>query len=177
MLARAFADDPIMNWSFPRAGDKGLRRMFGSLMQKIFFRDGVVYCSEDLAAGAMWAPPGTWPLDLRRQLRLVPSTLPLLGTNLPRAARWMQLVEAVHPREPHWYLAVLGTDPPSQGKGKGSAVMAPVLQRCDAEGLPSYLESSKEANVAFYVRHGFEVTRVIEELGAPPLFAMWRKPR
>ena len=56
----------------------------------------------------------------------------------------------------------------------------------DAWSLPShidelstaYLESSKEENLPFYNRFGFQVT---EELtlgaGAPPMWAMWRDPR
>jgi GNAT superfamily N-acetyltransferase len=87
-------------------------------------------------------------------------------------------VERVHPKEPHWYLAVLGTEPAWQGKGVGSALLAPVLQRCDREGRPAYLESSKESNLAFYARHGFEVTGTIDLLGGGPrVWPMWREPR
>jgi GNAT superfamily N-acetyltransferase len=90
----------------------------------------------------------------------------------------MQAVERHHPHVPHWYLAVLGTDPPRQGCGVGSSLLEPVLSRCDAEGLPAYLESSKERNVPFYARHGFEVTKTIDlPGGGPRLWLMWREPR
>ena len=52
-------------------------------------------------------------------------------------------MERRHPREPHHYLALIGTDPAHQGRGIGTALLEPVLARCDAEGLPAYLESSK----------------------------------
>jgi len=56
-------------------------------------------------------------------------------------------------------------------------VMAPVLDICDREGLAAYLESSKESNVAFYRRRGFEVTG---EVSVPDssvrLWLMWREP-
>lgn len=58
--------------------------------------------------------------------------------------------EAHHPDEPHWYLATLGTDPSAQGRGIGSALLADVLERCDREATPAYLETETEANVAFY---------------------------
>ena len=48
----------------------------------------------------------------------------------------------------------------------------------DAEGLPAYLESSKESNLAFYGRHGFEVTGEIRTPRAgPTLWLMWRGAR
>ena len=86
-------------------------------------------------------------------------------------------MEKKHPREPHWYLAVLGTDPQHQGKGHGSAVLEPVLDRCDLEGVPAYLESSKEANVPFYERHGFQVTDTHDFPKGPRIWLMWRDPR
>jgi len=72
---------------------------------------------------------------------------------------------------------VLGTDPVEQGKGIGSALMRPVLERCDEEGIGAYLESSKHSNLAFYGRHGFDVTREIELTDGPTIWPMWRAPR
>jgi hypothetical protein len=52
-----------------------------------------------------------------------------------------------------------------------------VLERCDRDGVPAYLESSKERNVVLYERHGF---RVVEQLrlpkDGPPIWRMWREP-
>jgi hypothetical protein len=54
----------------------------------------------------------------------------------------------------------------------------PDLDRCDAEGVPAYLENSKSANEASNVRHGFEPAgRVPLPDGAPPFITMWRTPR
>jgi GNAT superfamily N-acetyltransferase len=57
--------------------------------------------------------------------------------------------------------AVLGTDPAAQGRGLGSAVLAPVLEGCDRDGIGAYLVSSKERNIDFYARFGFRVTREV----------------
>src|SRR5213078_4575676 len=64
----------------------------------------------------------------------------------------------------------LGTDPPRQGEGIGSALLAPVLELCDRDHVPAYLESSKEQNVAFYSRHGFRVTDELHLPKGPPVW-------
>ena len=54
-----------------------------------------------------------------------------------------------HPKGPeHWYLQYLGVEPRRQGKGLGGALLAPVLERCDGEGVPAHLETSTERNRA-----------------------------
>ena len=46
-------------------------------------------------------------------------------------------MKAVHPEEPHWYLAIIGSDPEARGGGFGSALMRSRLDRCDAECAPA----------------------------------------
>lgn len=59
-------------------------------------------------------------------------------------------MEERHPPEPpHWYLFILGTEPAAQGRGLASALLAHMLARADADGMPAYLESSSERNLAF----------------------------
>ena len=83
-----------------------------------------------------------------------------------------------HPEEPHWYLAVLGSDPTVRGGGFGRALMQSRLDRCDAAYAPAYLESSNPDNVPYYERFGFEVTgEIVLPGGGPKLWPMWRRPR
>jgi ribosomal protein S18 acetylase RimI-like enzyme len=87
-------------------------------------------------------------------------------------------IEKHHPSEPHWYLEAIGTVPEARGRGIGPSVLTPVLERCDATGLPAYLESSNPRNISFYERHGF-VAMPLFPLpdGCPPITPMWRDPR
>jgi predicted N-acetyltransferase YhbS len=95
-----------------------------------------------------------------------------------RSMAVLSRIERVHPTEPHWYLAVLGTDPAHQGKGIGGALQRVVLDRCDREGVPAYLESSKESNVPYYERFGWRVTSELTlPKGGPTLYLMWREPQ
>jgi GNAT superfamily N-acetyltransferase len=92
------------------------------------------------------------------------------------------VLESGHPSEPehppHYYLPFLGVDPPWQGRGLGGALLAPVLQRCDRESVPAYLEASTARNRALYERHAFAVTEEFKlARDAPMQWRMWRAPR
>jgi GNAT superfamily N-acetyltransferase len=174
-LTRAFEDDPVMSWLYP--GRRRMERFFTGYELKLHLPKGSVYTTDDVAGGAIWAPPGEWRTSFGDLVKVAPGLTRVTGTRMVRALRTMAAVESKHPEEPHWYLAVLGTDPSQQGKGVGSALLEPVLTRCDAEGVPAYLESSKESNIPFYRRHGFEVTSEIVLPKGPTVWPMWREPR
>ena len=87
-------------------------------------------------------------------------------------------VEKAHPpAPPHWYLATLGTEPAAQGRGLGTAVLTPVLEQCDRDGVAAYLECSKERNVDYYARFGFRATGELRLPRGPRVWPMWRDPR
>jgi len=180
-LAKAFHDDPVISWMIPD-DDKRLRLGpfgFETWLGKIYMPKAEVYTDEARAVGALWAPPGKWRMSVGLQARLAPRMLRLFGVRrMPLILKGLATLDKAHPDEqPHYYLGILGTDPDHQGKGLGSAAMQPVLDRCDAEGLGAYLESSKEQNVPFYRRHGFEVTGEVEMPDGPKLWPMWRDPQ
>lgn len=180
MLARAFEDDPVAAHLIPSRRRRlgGLRAFFRLQLTRDLMPYGRVFTTEERSGAALWAPPGKpVPHGLPVVLSLLPIVPYVVGRELPRTVRSLARIASVHPREPHWYLAALGTDPPCQGRGIGSALLHPVLERCDAEGVRAYLESSKERNVPFYRRHGFEVTGEVRLPGGPPVWTMRRDPR
>ncbi len=179
-LAGAFHDDPVMGHFFPqdlRQRDQRLARFMGVAVDSALVHDSV-FTTAERAGAAVWLPPGHWKLPLRRMLTGMPGMLRALGRRVPVAMAALSAIEAQHPTEPHWYLEILGTEPASQGKGIGGALMAPILERCDGEGVPAHLESSKERNIPYYERHGFRVTGEIDlPKGGPRIWPMWRDPR
>jgi ribosomal protein S18 acetylase RimI-like enzyme len=179
-LARAFADDPVMAYLF--GGDETSRipklaRWFTGALRIQHLHHQLTFTDDDRAAASLWDPPGHWQMTPGEIIRGGRWFLPAFGLGTVKALRALSAVERLHPTEPHYYLAVLGTDPSRQGKGLGSAVLQPVLERCDTEGLPAYLESSKESNIPFYRRHGFEVTGEIALPKGPIVWPMWREPK
>jgi ribosomal protein S18 acetylase RimI-like enzyme len=182
VLARAFDDDPMPNFLFPgeKRRHRGLRRFFSIQLRHMYLADGEVWTTTDTAGAALWALPSEPRPDRRNVLHFV-SLLPDLAGLGGRAGDAMHLLQSVdraRPREEHWYLATLGIDPDRQGQGVGSALLRKVLERANSEGLPAYLESSKERNLVFYERHGFEVTGEIHTPGGgPTLWLMWRECR
>jgi len=98
----------------------------------------------------------------------------VLGQDAERLFEVFGLMGEKHPAQPHYYLFLLGTRPRWQGRGLGSSLIAPVLNRCDQDRVPAYLEATSERNVPLYRRHGFEVTTEIQIPGGPTVWPMWR---
>ena len=183
VLGRAFFDDPVMQWMMPddarRA--KALPRIFAAMTRHHFLAgDAVELARRDggLGAAALWDPPGRWQTTTREDLAMLPTFLLAMRGESKRGMEVSELMKRHHPEEPHWYLAVIGSDPDVRGAGFGQALMASRLDRCDAEGAPAYLESTKESNVPYYLRFGFEVTgELVVPGGGPAMWQMWRAPR
>lgn len=100
----------------------------------------------------------------------------LLGQGPRAMGRWGRVyreLEAQHPLEPHWYLAVLGIAPEHQHRGNGAALLRAFVDKVDADGEPSYLETDRQENIAFYGKEGYEVVREVSVLGVS-LWCMWR---
>ncbi|MEJ7798173.1 MAG: GNAT family N-acetyltransferase [Solirubrobacteraceae bacterium] len=176
MLARAFYDDPVTAWFYPDPTRRlaHARRFFAIRLRQLADQE-LIFTTPDHAGAALWTLPGRWREDLRQSLMLLPM-LPVLLPRIVRSTRAVREIERLHPRPPHFYLSVLGAEPAQQGGGVGSALLDPVLQRCDSDQIAAYLECSKECNVAFYARHGFTVTERVDLPGGPPLWFMWREP-
>ena len=178
--ARAFFDDPLQTWALPDDSTRLsiLERVFELLSTYSSVPRGESYTDESLSTAAFWVPPGPFEIDREAAAALAPM-LDLLGDDANVRFRAAEDAMREHrPAELHFYLQGLGTDPDRQGEGLASDVLQPVLTRCDTEGYPAYLESTKDRNVGFYESHGFEVVgRVQIALGGPPLWLMWRTPR
>ena len=185
-MGRAFFDDPLFGYFVPNLlhQTKGLLGFMSGAVKDAepFGEIWVAHADGKIASAAIWLPPGAYPRSVKRELMTNVRAVPAFARARGRIRDSLRLLAAVDKAHkdiaaPHFYLAVLGSDPLFQRVGAGSAVLGPVLDRCDAESLPAYLETQKEANIAYYARHRFEVVRKIENPPCPPVWTLLREPR
>jgi ribosomal protein S18 acetylase RimI-like enzyme len=183
-LARAFASafeaDPVIAWVFPdeRRRRTVLPAFMDFRLRRLALPHDEVWMTDDGQAAAAWLPPGAWRLRASQRLRLLPPMVRFIGRRSPEVLRGLDRMEQRHPHQPpHWYLFIIGTDQAGQRRGLGSALLAHMLERLDAQAMPAYLESSSERSLAFYARHGFEVTGEVAIPHGPRIWLMWRQPR
>ena len=185
VLGRAFYDDPFYVYFLPNDAKRirPLAWMLGT-WTRYGHLYGEVYTTTDRMDGvAVWLPPESPPMSRERVIRagMAPMPRKLGPEGYQRLMGMRRHFDELHRRDapdPHWYLWVLGVDPPRQSQGVGGALLQPVLARADGEGLPCYLETQKERNVPFYQKHGFEVV-VEDDLpdGGLHSWTMKRAPR
>jgi ribosomal protein S18 acetylase RimI-like enzyme len=168
----AFAADPVSRWSWP--GAQAYLASMPSLVSALgghAFEHGSAYSVGAFAGVALWLPPGVHP-DEERLVEIVQTTVG--SANQDDVFAVFEQMAKYHPAEPHWYLPLIGVDPAHQGRGYGDALMAYVLQRCDRDRAPAYLESTNPRNISLYRRHGFEARGRIQVGSSPPLVPMLR---
>lgn len=181
VLGRAFTTDPVFTWMLEGRPDleRQLARVFGAFASTATrTHDGQVVLDPAERGAAVWLPPNSWRLSVGEVVRELPRFLPAFGPRMIRALAVLARAEKAHPLQPHWYLQALGCVPQARGQGIGSTLLAPVLKRCDEDGVAAYLESSNPRNIPFYERHGF-VRRPLFAVpkGCPVITPMWRDPR
>ncbi|MFS0695352.1 GNAT family N-acetyltransferase [Streptomyces nitrosporeus] len=178
ILEEAFHHDPVSSWVFPEETHrKAVHGRFLGVFADVALAEGRVDLLEDGTAAALWLPvPAGEPEGEDTTPALMRETA---DPDNERAELVGRLTGAVHPHDrAHEYLLMIGVLPGRQGEGIGEALIAGVLERCDREGVPAYLEASSERSRGLYERLGFAFTgRTVELPGGPSMWPMWREPR
>jgi ribosomal protein S18 acetylase RimI-like enzyme len=184
LLARAFHDDPMMAWVVPdpAARPRALAAFFAANLSDAL-RHGRVDTSPAGDAAAIWLAPGAFRMSVWRMLRSGHALLPFrMGAapwrRLQRLNAYALMQHARTVAGPHWYLYGVGVEPGSRGRGVGTALLRPALERADHARLPCYLETSNPRTLPLYERLGFRVAipgRVPPD--GPPYWALLRPGR
>ncbi len=162
-LTIALADSRWTRWALPDDGRmQRLTRLHELDAGHRGVATGTAWVTDDIGGVAVWEPPhgapGTSPLpaDVRAALD---RELPYLSAGRASVvAETAALVTAARPDDPHWWLLHLGVRPSSRRRGLAAAVLAPVLVRCDTDGMPAAAAVFSWANVRFLRGFGFEAT-------------------
>ena len=177
MLARAFDDDPFINFLMKQDGTRARRiAAWAQDAATVSIGLGETYVTEDHSGAALWTPPGQAHHLGRfaRYRRISRFAGPIGALRLSRA---LDMIDARDPTVPHFYLRIIGVEPDQQRRGIATKLMQPVLAHCDTKRIPAHLFSTKAANVPLYEQHGFVVTERLDLPAGPAVWTMWREPR
>lgn len=174
-LTLAFCHDPAIRWMFPQPSQyaKGLP-LFAQAFGGVAFEQATAFYTKGFEAVALWLSPKAQP-DEAALMALIEQGVE--ASQQPALASILEQLGGHHPPDPHWHLAIIGTDPICQGQGYGSALLAHTLAICDQQQEQVYLEATNPRNVALYQKHGFEVLGTVQAGTSPTLYPMLRPPR
>jgi RimJ/RimL family protein N-acetyltransferase len=181
-IADGFVGEAVTSWLLPqrRRHRKRLRLLFTVELEALVLpHGGLVFTADDngngLVGGCLVLPPDRWRMPNSVDGRTALRWLRVYGRWLRRAIRAQRIMEEHHPDEAHYYIRWLAVRPGLRDQGLGRALLQPVLDRCDSERLPAYIEASSERSAALYERLGF-VHQGVYELpdGGSPIWPMRR---
>lgn len=181
VLGRAFNDEPVSLRVYrglsPEKRLKNLTADFTGELAVCIQRGEPVHVRQGgkITASAVIYPPGTYPLGLADELRLLFSTIwGHTPYDLRAWMRWLQQAGKLHPQDPHYYLEYLGVEPSLQGQGLGSMLLEHLTAKADEAHVGCYLETASRVNLPLYQRYGFRIIHETEIIGLPAWF-MWRR--
>ena len=180
----AYQDYPLHNWFMGGTYDPKASRLLMEVTLKTMTKNAVIYAdSEEINGFAAWLPFGftgnkALPFLMKGGMRLIlHSGFGIIGRLSAYEAYAMGLKKEFTGHY-DWYLYNLSVKKDAQGKGIASRLMRPMLQFCDDERMPAYLETNKAANVGIYQHLGFDLMRE-EQIPKTTVmhYAMVRQPQ
>jgi hypothetical protein len=167
MVAEAMAADPLQVAFAPDAARRRrvTRAMYSLVIRRAILQGNAFAPPGGTDAIALWEPPsgaGPEPVAplIGDGLRVLGAAGPARAWAMARFFRFSLTLHHRHAPGPHWYLALVAVHPRRQGTGLAGALLRPVLSAIEARGLPCYLETHAERNVALYEHYGFRVAEV-----------------
>ncbi|MGO8879084.1 MAG: GNAT family N-acetyltransferase [Desulfomonilaceae bacterium] len=184
ILIASFYHDPLAEFFWPN--DEFRAKQLTAGLEFLLKLSSIILSSETAnrkCVGVIGAVrPGRYPPPffhsmvalIRLTLKLLPLT-PL--SEMIKMPRVFHRFDKIHPRQPHWYIGVLGVHPDQQGKGLGGELLKPILQKAEEESVIVYLECSNPNSLDFYRKYGFNVIEeIVPVRGCPPIWGLVRKP-
>jgi GNAT superfamily N-acetyltransferase len=162
LLARAFVDDPVIGHYLDDPDRKmvALPSFFEGILAELLpsRQTFATVSGNDVVGVAAWVPPNPTPPDESALAHAHRTRLVVLESfphGAPAMFEGFASLEALHPPEPHWYLAFVGIEPGLQGAGLGRRLLAPALRVADETATSYYLETPFPRSHSFYEGLGF----------------------
>lgn len=185
--ARVYADAFLHDPGWVAVGPRGerarhryVRRVCGAEVGFAPRAGGTVLATRDggaVSAAIVLYPPEALPLPWWTTVAQAPGPVlagPVVGIrSLIADAR----MGAGHPHEPHLFVSLLAVDPAHQRGGRGRALLTRALERADALGVPTFLDTANPANLPYYRSFGFALTGEAALPGGATLWYLLRPPR
>ncbi|UVI35128.1 GNAT family N-acetyltransferase [Brevibacterium spongiae] len=162
LIARAFANDPLINWLFPPT-DMSLDQRLDAIAI-FYWPDVEAYAAagtghvaldgNEVVGASMWSLPNT-----TRPASVLPSSTTvatiLLGEKLKELASAMKAARATGRTPETPYLHDLAVDDGCRSSGIGAKLLEAGLDEYGTDG--SWLETTNPRNHSFYERFGFNI--------------------
>lgn len=182
VLARALADDPLMDWIFGVTDNRpGAVAVFLSAAIERYVVAGTTWLAVDdghAVGAAAWRVPGTdavgadagdpMPGEHTLALLMDPARVPAIR------AGFAAMADLAVP-EPSALLHFLGVDDDRRGEGIGRALLDAGLAAIPA-GVGAHLNTTLESNVRFYERCGFVHDGAVRLGDGPLMHSLVRDP-
>lgn len=184
VMADAFLDDP--GWKAVGPDDRPrrheyIRRVCQGSLRVVRRWGGPIWQVErgGRVAGVLSSlDPGQWPPPAVRATAYQALGPALAGPGvLWRSLAADGAMHKGHPDDAHLFVWMLTVSPEAQRSGVGRALLSTALERADAHGVPTYLDTANPANLPYYGSFGFEPTGQTELPRGAPLWFMYRSMR
>jgi GNAT superfamily N-acetyltransferase len=176
MLAQAFVDDPVVSHVMRNVNSRNAWHEYFRVGVDVAFDQGEVWTMGDIAGACLYVAPNHWHISAWTELKAAYRIARASGVATTLNVRTIfHALEAAQPSQRHYYLLAVGVSLDHRNRGIGAKLLRPMLESCDRDHAPAYLENSNPTNHHFYEQRGFERIRSLTlPNGAPPVDLMWR---